>query len=378
MSGNDLPSPTTDSVVVERTPSGLLLLPVVNDAERLYIEPTTRCNLACTTCIRHSWDEPPQDLDFAVFEQLVTQLAEFPRLRTAHLAGFGEPLLHPRLCEMLSLLRGAGLQTELTTNGLLLDEAAARSLLDCQLGTLIVSLDGVDNATFAAVRTGAELPAVLANVRRLTELRDAAGAGWPLLGVEFVAMESNYRQIPSLLRLAVELRLNRVLITNLQSYTAHMVEEALYDDGYRELDLPVSPWYCWHWGLDRLRLPYMRLRTERSCPFVQRKSLVIAADGSVSPCYPLMHGHREYVLGRQKDCRRWVAGNLNERTLAEIWTNPPYLRFRARVQRFDFPSCADCITVDACYFAQSNAEDCWANSPTCADCLWARGMVLCY
>lgn len=37
---------------------------------KLYIEPTSTCNLACTMCFRNSWiGEDFADMDFSVFEK---------------------------------------------------------------------------------------------------------------------------------------------------------------------------------------------------------------------------------------------------------------------------------------------------------------------
>jgi radical SAM protein with 4Fe4S-binding SPASM domain len=194
--------------------------------------------------------------------------------------------------------------------------------------------------------------------------------------VEFVAMRRNHREIADLLRLATEMRLDYVLISNVLPYSEAMAGQTLYGNG--AVDLRVSPWHQWHWGGERLRVPEMRLRTERLCRFVERAAFVVAADGAVSPCYALMHSHVEYVFGRKKRVERWAVGDARERSLVDIWTDEGYVRFRSRVRRFAFPSCPDCPAVDGCYFGQSNAEDCWGNAPTCADCLWSRGMILCF
>jgi MoaA/NifB/PqqE/SkfB family radical SAM enzyme len=30
----------------------------MDELNKVYVEPTNRCNLICVTCIRNSWDEP--------------------------------------------------------------------------------------------------------------------------------------------------------------------------------------------------------------------------------------------------------------------------------------------------------------------------------
>ncbi len=363
-------------VVVERTDDGLLLLPALPDAKRIYVEPTTRCNLACSTCIRHSWQEQLGDMDFAVFERLVSQLRDFPELASVHFAGFGEPLSHPRIIDMVRAVAALGLGAEMTTNGLLLDGACARELIAAGLHTLVVSLDGARPETYRSVRAGAELGQVLEGIRRLLDLRERVDSPLPRLGVEFVAMRRNYRELVDLIRLGRKVGFDFVVVTHVLPYTQAMTEQTLYGNGPVDFGLPVN--VALRYGFRRLLMPESALRTQRYCRFVGGSSLSVAWDGAVSPCYPFLHSHTAYVLGRRKEMQRWTLGNLRERPLAEIWMAPEYLRFRSRVRRFDFPSCADCVTVDGCYFSQTNAEDCWGNAPSCADCLWARGIIRCF
>jgi hypothetical protein len=38
---------------------------------RVYVEPTTLCNLLCRTCIRNVWDEPPGTMSAATFGRVM-------------------------------------------------------------------------------------------------------------------------------------------------------------------------------------------------------------------------------------------------------------------------------------------------------------------
>jgi len=103
---------------------------------------------------------------------------------------------------------------------------------------------------------------------------------------------------------------------------------------------------------------------------------VVGWDGGVSPCYALSHFYPYYIFGRRKEVTRHTLGNVNESTLAELWTSDEYVRFRAQVRRFNFPSCVDCGLRDTCDIAAAN-EGCWGWCPSCADCLWAQDIVRC-
>ena len=42
--------------------------------KKIYIEPTNRCNLNCSICVRQVWDEPMGDMPLASFKLIVKQL----------------------------------------------------------------------------------------------------------------------------------------------------------------------------------------------------------------------------------------------------------------------------------------------------------------
>ena len=67
-------------------PNGLLLRRPVGHLARVYVEPTTQCNLACGTCIRHAWNEPPGRMSEATFRIVLEGLRSFrplPRCSSA-------------------------------------------------------------------------------------------------------------------------------------------------------------------------------------------------------------------------------------------------------------------------------------------------------
>jgi hypothetical protein len=81
------------------------------------------------------------------------------------------------------------------------------------------------------------------------------------------------------------------------------------------------------------------------------------------------------VLGREKHVQPYVFGTLERQTLDEIWQRDEYQTFRKRLRAFDFSPCVGC---GGCDMAETNLEDCIGSPfPTCGDCLWARGVILC-
>ena len=347
---------------------------------KLYIEPTNRCNLDCRMCIRHVWDEPMGNMSDEVFSRVIEGLRTFSPPPTVFFGGFGEPLFHPRIIEMVARVKSLGTPVEMITNGTLLTADLSRELIMAGLDMLWVSLDGATPESYSDIRLGALLPRVLENVARFrTVLNDEPVAAGGLgaaprtqLGIEFVAMKRNIADLAAVLDIGQRLGASQILVTHLLPYTKEMCDEVLYygtamhryeviaNHGAHNLNLPRT-------GIDET------VRNDR-CPFIEKEAGAIGWDGSLSPCLPLLHNHVSYLYDRERTSRRWAIGNVTETDLFELWNAPEHIAFRERVQAFDFPPCTQCF----CDFSEKNEEDCFRNTfPTCGGCLWAQGVIQC-
>jgi tungsten cofactor oxidoreducase radical SAM maturase len=356
----------------------LILHPRLPDVRKLYIQPTTGCNLHCRTCIRNVWDENEAQMSMDTFHRLMESLDKLSDLPRVVFSGFGEPLTHPNILEMIGTVRKRNMAVTLGSNGLLLGAEMARELVRLGVDRLVVSVDGVKPETYAFVR-GAMLSQVLSNIRGLNEVKRQLGSLTPALGIEFVLLKTNVTELADLTRFASQLNAARVLVSNVLSYTEEMRTEILY--GYE----PRAPFSAGGWPVmagawvtwGTLELPRMHWGAERRCRFVQDRAVVIGCDGGVSPCYALSHHYSYFTVdGRKKQVSRYVLANVNKQPLAEIWMSEEYVRFRSEVRGFHFPSCPDCDLREGCDLRESN-EGCWGWNPSCADCLWAQDIVRC-
>jgi tungsten cofactor oxidoreducase radical SAM maturase len=356
----------------------LIFRPRLPDARKLYLEPTTGCNLNCRACIRHAWGDPAAHMSMSTFERLMANLRELTSLVRVVFTGFGEPLSHPRILEMVQGVREQGLAVTIGSNGLLLDASISRELIRLGVDRLVVSVDGVKPETYAGAR-GAMLSKLLENIRRLNEMKRQMGSLTPALGVEFIVLKSNVSELAELTGLASRLGAARVLVSNVLPYTEEMRNEILY--GYE----PRAPFNAGSWPVKAdawvmwgiLELPRMWWGAERRCRFIEDRAIVVGWDGGVSPCYALGHNYRYFAVdGRRKQVQRYLLGNVNEQPLAEIWMAEEYVRFRSEVRGFHFPSCPNCDLRESCDLRERN-EGCWGWNPSCADCLWAQDIVRC-
>ncbi|MFZ5611034.1 MAG: tungsten cofactor oxidoreductase radical SAM maturase [Bacillota bacterium] len=352
---------------------GYRIIPLKPDLKKLYIEVTTHCNFACITCIRNSWRDELSHMSRETFESIKKALPELTNLECVHFGGFGEPFSHPGIFDMLSSVKEMGLKAEIITNGSLLNDAVADKLIDLKVDIVFVSLDAPDKDEYDRIRQGADFSSVLDNIRGLVERKNKAKSIYPELGIEFVAMKNNYRKLPQLIKMCRDFNVRKFIVTNLLPYHQSIQDQILYD-----MDDTVIPF-----GDDSpltmmmAQLPYMKLRTDRYCKFVEDKAMCINHKGYVSPCYALMHSYNCYVYGRQKEMIPYYLGNINEKHLVDIWKDAEYVNFRLAVKNFRFPSCSDCKDLEGCSMADNNEMDCWGNSPSCAECLWSRRLIVC-
>jgi MoaA/NifB/PqqE/SkfB family radical SAM enzyme len=405
-------------LLIKKGSNNLQITRPVEQLHKLYIEVTNRCNLNCRTCVRQAWNEPMGEMTDPVFNLIIEGLSSFFPVPSVFLGGFGEPLLHPQIVSMVSRLKKLRTPVELITNGTLLSQEMSRKLIRAGLDILWVSIDGAKSESYTDVRLGAALPEVIRNIEELNSLRLIRGRRVSLsLGIAFVAMKRNIADLPEVAHLARNLYANYLMVTNVLPYSKEMLNDVLYYNSLNssyssqpELEFPINlqtPGRVETFdgefiqpnlsvSLPRVdmnditRGPYSSLmssginltlggtnfqQVNNRCPFIENGSGVINWNGSLSPCLPLMHSYQMYLDSFQRQSKRWIIGNLEEKNLLDLWNTPEHLAFRERVRTFDFPPCTLC---GGCELINTNEKDCFGNEfPTCGGCLWAQGFIHC-
>ena len=271
-------------------------------------EVTNQCNLDCIMCPRDSMNRPKGFMDFDFFRQVVDQIPPH-RIEKSWFHLYGEPLLHPRLPEMMHYAgRRARIgELGLSTNCVLLDTEKSRALLESPLDTIVLSIDGATRETYEKIRRKGDFNAVLENAARFLEMREEKGLNRPAAWLQIVEMEENLAEIERFREYWKPLlgSGDRVFVKDYTTFGGQVADRADY---YRRMP--------------RTRLP---------CSFLWNY-FVIYWDGRVTPCCFDVNGDL-------------CIGDLRDSTIQEIWSSPRLAAFRRvhlRGAYSEMPLCEKC------------------------------------
>ena len=169
------------------------------------VELTNYCNIKCTVCPTGigKLERRPKAMDPAMFERLMNEAG--PYLLTMTMGGWGEPLLHPKLSDILRIAQNRGITTFLFTNGQNLDdEKVLEALVSYPPTYLIVALDGITDVTNSKFRVGAKLEPALKGAQYLAQMRAVKGQLLPILHWRYIVMKHNEHELPQVREFAAD------------------------------------------------------------------------------------------------------------------------------------------------------------------------------
>jgi len=270
---------------------------------RLWIEPTSICNLRCVMCPNKDLEKAQKGyMDFDLFKKIVDEASRF--VFDVHLLHRGESLLHPDFFKMARYAHDAGLVTRFHTNGTLLDEDKARRLIEAGVDQFAFSFDGFDAETYERIRVNADFEKTVGNIVRFLEIKKEVGARKPVTLIELInqpglgesagrsraVFEARFKGLP----------LDKIVIKELHNWAGDAGE-------VREKKAYSPCTFLWH-------------------------ALIIFWDGAVLPCTQDFFGYD-------------TLGNVRDSSIAEIWNNDKMVALRRKILDgavADLETCSQC------------------------------------
>lgn len=302
------------------------------------MEVTSACNAACVYCprtvFRRAWQDRSMSLE--TFKRLLPALR---KTSLAYLQGWGEPLLHPGLPDMIRLSKGAGCDVGITTNGMPLTKGLCTRLMDAGLDILAFSLAGTTPERNDAARPGTSLKKVLEKLAMVRRIKQERGSKTPSVHIAYMLLRSGMDDLEGLPRLMADHGVDQAVVSVLDFKPGPELSGEILAPRNQSERAELEARFLWLRASAEERsltihTPDFGLKIEggSDCSENIGRSLFVSADGEVSPCvYANVPVDRaEYARqGEPASYRRVTFGNINREFLPVVWRKPEYARFRA-------------------------------------------------
>ena len=284
------------------------------------IEVTSRCETGCVFCphdaLSERWVEGDLQLDL-YREKIVPHLNLF---ELVYLQGWGEPMLHPNLWDMLRLAQEQGCQTGFTTNGAYLQDDQNKQLVDMGVDMISVSFAGTAATVHESLRTNSEFSKLCKNFEALANLKKQYECKKPWLELHFLMTRANLSEFPPLVELAASLGADEVVATNL-TYSPSLILDRMHVFGEQPLPGDVEIIDQAKQTAERLNIPLRvyPLQTEPNtlvCDADPINAVYVNHRGDVTPCVYLgltMQGQvPRYYNGEAHPFETYSFGNVGD------------------------------------------------------------------
>jgi radical SAM protein with 4Fe4S-binding SPASM domain len=262
------------------------------------VELTNHCNLNCPECNSGSrlMKRERGFMDIVLFDKIVSELN--PYLLNLNLYFQGEPMMHPEFFSFLEKCKK--INTTVATNGHFLSAGNADKLVRSGLKKLIISLDGMDKATYSLYRVNGDFDTVLEGIRNVSEAKKKSSSPIKVI-IQFLVNKNNEHQISQVKHFSGEIKAN-LKLKSMQIINSDTFEKWL----------PSIKKFC------RYEITEGEYRIKSLFPNRCARlwfNPVITWDGKVVPC----------CFDKDAD---HILGDLNEDSFQEIWNGPKYRIFR--------------------------------------------------
>lgn len=289
--------------------------------DSVYIEPVGNlCQLKCPLCPVGA-QLLDQDRIIMPLETFKAILDKLPHIGTIELYRSGEPFLNPELFAMVRHAHARKIKVVVSTHfSFSKPDDFFEDLVASGLDTLVVSLDGTSQESYAQYRVGGDYNLVLSNMKKLVATQKRIGGKTPEIIWQFLVNRYNEHEIATAQGIAdamgISLDLRPISLADNEPDVRH----EFIDIEKRKLEwLPENDAYVSDCYKGEYRYPL----SKGICPQLFTR-IMVTADGKILPC-----------------CESWdpesAFGDLTTQRFDDIWYGRKYMDARARVLNKNSP-----------------------------------------
>ncbi|NLW25451.1 MAG: radical SAM protein [Clostridia bacterium] len=307
--------------------------------EAIQVEVSSVCNLKCKFCPTTYLNEKGENMlmSWETFQKLQSL---FSKAKWVYLQGWGEPLLHPKIWEMVAMIKKEGARVGFTTNGTLLNEKAITNLIEYQVDLISTSIAGATSQTHEKLRCNSNFQNICNSIKSLVKKKKMEKSKKPLVTLSYMLIKENIVELPQAVKLAYELGVEDIYTTNLDyvfSEEANQSKIFVWDkslvNSSHEEYIQEAKKFAQSKDFTFRSYPIILEEEQAVCALNPSKLVFITANGDVTPCTYLGRKYNpRYYKNKYVQWPRKVFGNINDQEFIKIWENPVYKEFRNKFE----------------------------------------------
>lgn len=297
--------------------------------QRINIELTSRCNYVCVGCPTHDLLRGKGSMEVELYKAIFDEAGK--DLERVFLWGYGEPLLHPGITDLLRYSENFSTKKVMSTTGWRLEDLQDLEALTT-LDELIISINGISQEVYAQHQANGDLSKVIRGLEKVFPIISDSKTRFIM---QIIAHKGNLDEILEAEEFAERYGFDMLVI---KSFNVMDKKQETFDK-FVPLGTPFSRYQK---GLDDVP------RKPQSGVYPCEEWMVINWDGSVNPCCWDYKG-------------RYNFGNVREVGVYGVWNNLVASRYRNQIRQRKFLDiCVDCAnskTVQTKLFTSKGGED---------------------
>ena len=173
-----------------------------------YFETVLACNLACPECVIgvDAVQRTKKIMKLHEFEIICNKIKKNADMIYLH--KWGEPLMNKQISQFVKIASDFS-HTHISTNGIFLDEKKIEEFIEFGLGTLLISVDAINQETYEKYRIGGNINVVLKNLKQSSILVNKYKSKLKIIP-QFIVFEHNEHQMKDFQKFCEDINLKSV------------------------------------------------------------------------------------------------------------------------------------------------------------------------
>lgn len=293
------------------------------------LDASEKCNFQCAYCYRSdinnkdNWGYAKRNdlMSWEVFEKAVAQIKEFPEMvRQISLSNHGEPLCNRKIPQMVKYIKENGIKSRISihTNASLLDDDYITKLAEADIDRIVVSLQGLSSEKYLKIcKASVDFEQLYNNLSKLYKIKEHT---------------------------QVYVKVMDCALDDGEEEEFYNLFTPICDRAFIEQEVPIWKGEENDKGSNSISNKYGdSFAMQLCCPLIFH-TIVIATNGDVYPCTQLT--------------RKEILGNINEKSLREIWEGSQRTELLIRQCELNNPAiCDDCYIRQNSIYSEEDMID---------------------